>query len=401
MAVGWFLLSASIEVNNQSLVSGPSQLQKLPIPEVKLPTHPSDDLAQAPEKFVPSLGLWAKLLFFKPRVTPPKPSTRDYDPTIVGNQLAALWPTLKDKILNKQPKVKYPSRTIQPPIEKLPPQEIKADGSLHFTWTARSCAQSRNLYRADTQTYRLDSTPEISIPFRLCTENKDKYITGKFHKCSLPPGGLVHAVVNKIFRRSCMINCKKLGDSSFMFHIPHQPTHSQQGVCHINDCLLFVLPWTPEASFKVSEISTLPIWATLKNILDCCFSRLGIRHVASGLGEPILTHKPRLDPTSLGEAKGLVEIELDRNFSKIISLDDKQGGNIFLVNIEYTWIPSRCERCGNLGHKEKRCLVPSSTVQVSAFTSPSIDTSYVVPLVDIDTIPQLKDNVGSSPPTIH
>uniref|UniRef100_M4DC64 Uncharacterized protein n=1 Tax=Brassica campestris TaxID=3711 RepID=M4DC64_BRACM len=161
------VVPASIEVNNQSLVSGPSQLQKLPIPEGKLPTHPSDDLAQAPEKFVPSLGLWAKLLFFKPRVTPPKPSTRDYDPTIVGNQLAALWPTLKDKILNKQPKVKYPSCTIQPPIEKLPPPEIKADGSLHFTWTARSCAQSRNLYRADTQTYRLDCTPEISIPFRL------------------------------------------------------------------------------------------------------------------------------------------------------------------------------------------------------------------------------------------
>ncbi|KAG2255392.1 hypothetical protein Bca52824_074686 [Brassica carinata] len=60
-----------------------------------------------------------------------------------------------------------------------------------------------------------------------------------------------------------------------------------------------------------------------------------------------------------------------------------------------------CERCGNLGHKEKRCLVPSSTAQVSASTSPSIDSCYVVPLVDIDTIPQLKDNVGSSPPTIH
>ncbi|KAF2590905.1 hypothetical protein F2Q70_00038317 [Brassica cretica] len=263
---------------------------------------------------------------------------------IVGNQLAALWPTLNDEILNKQPKGKYPSPTTQPPIEKLPPPEIKVDGSLHFPWTARSSAQSRNLYRAGTPTYRLDCTPEVSIPFRLGTENKDKYTIGKFHKCSLPPGGLVHAV---------------------------------RGVCHINDCLLFVLPWTPEASFKVSEISTLPIWATLKNILDCCYSRLGIRHVASGLGKPILTHKPRLDPTSLDEAKVLVEMELDRNFSKIISLDDKQG------------------------HKEKRCLVPSSTAQVSASTSPSIDTSYVVPLVDIDTIPQLKDNVGSSPPTIH
>ncbi|CAN7054617.1 unnamed protein product [Brassica oleracea var. botrytis] len=221
------VVPASIEGNNQSLVSGPSQLQQFPIPEVKSPTNPSDDLAQAPEKFVPSLGSWAKPLFFKSPVTPSKPSTpRDYDPTIVGNQLAALWPTLNDEILNKQPKGKYPSRTIQPPIEKLPPPEIKVDGSLHFPWTARSSAQSRNLYRADTPTYRLDCTPEVSIPFRLGTENKDKYIIGKFHKCSLPPGGLVHAVVNKICRRSCKINCKKFGDSSLMFHIPHQPTRS-------------------------------------------------------------------------------------------------------------------------------------------------------------------------------
>ena len=66
--------------------------------------------------------------------------------------------------------------------------------------------------------------------------------------------------------------------------------------------------------------------------------------------------RPRLDPTSMGEAKVLAEMELDREFPKLIPLDDKQG-NIFLVNVEYTWIPSMCERCGNLGHKAKMCLV--------------------------------------------
>ena len=108
----------------------------------------------------------------------------------------------------------------------------------------------------------------------------------------------------------------------------------------------------------------------MKNVPDCCYSRLGISHVASGLGEPILTHKPRFDPTSMGEAKVLVEMELDRDFPKLIALDDKQG-SIFLVNVEYTWIPSMCERCGNLGHKEKRCLLPSSTAQVSISASTS------------------------------
>ncbi|KAF2563154.1 hypothetical protein F2Q70_00015110 [Brassica cretica] len=168
-----------------------------------------------------------------------------------------------------------------------------------------------------------------------------------------------------------------------MFHIPHQPTRHwviQRGVWHIDDCLLFVLPWTPEGSFNIPEISTLPVWANLKNVPDCCYSRLGISHVASGLGEPILTHKPRLDPTSMGEAKVLVEMELDRDFPKLISLDDKQG-NIFLVNVEYTWIPSMCERCGNLGHKAKRCLLPSTTAQVAA---PSIDTCSEKHITEIE-----------------
>lgn len=58
----------------------------------------------------------------------------------------------------------------------------------------------------------------------------------------------------------------------------------------------------------------------------------------------------------------LVEKELDRYFSKFIALDDKHG-SIFLVNVEYMWIPSTCERCGNLGHKAKRCLLSSKPLQ--------------------------------------
>ena len=82
------------------------------------------------------------------------------------------------------------------------------------------------------------------------------------------------------------------------------------------------------------------------------------------------THKPRIDPTSLGEAKLLVEVELDKTFPKQIALDDKQG-NIFLVDVEYTWIPSVCGRCGNLGHKEKRCLLPAVQTSVKKIKAKS------------------------------
>ena len=370
-------------------------------------TMSSEIATQAPAKFVPTLGAWAKPLLFKPPATPPEPSTpRDYDPAIVGNQLAALWPSLNDELLNKKPNSNLPTRTFQSPIEKLPPPELKADGKLRFPWAARLNPQSRNLYRAATPTYRLDGTPQISIPskvLKLGPENKDEYIIGKFHRCSLPPGGLIHAVANRIWGRSCKISCKKIGESSYMFHIPHEPTRHwviQRGVWHIDDCLLFVLPWTPEDSFKITELSTLPVWATLKNIPDCCYSRLGISHVASGLGEPILTHKPRLDPTTMGDAKVLVEMELDREFPKIIALDDKQG-NIFLVNVEYTWIPSMCERCGNLGHKAKRCLLTSKPVHDTTLQAQTKEDSCDIPVVDIDVILQ-NGNASTTPsPPVH
>ncbi|KAH0893684.1 hypothetical protein HID58_056113 [Brassica napus] len=142
-------------------VPPPSQQQVAMTQDVnKSQAHPSET-AQDTTKFVPTLGAWAKPLFFKPPATPPEPSTpRDYDPALVGTQLATLWPSLNDEILNKKPKSKHPTRTLQPPIEKLPPPELKADGSLRFPWAARLSPQSRNLYRAATPTYRLDGTPE-------------------------------------------------------------------------------------------------------------------------------------------------------------------------------------------------------------------------------------------------
>ncbi|CAN6857256.1 unnamed protein product [Brassica oleracea] len=199
-------LASVISINAITSITVSDAPTSQPAPSETLGSLSHDDSGvQASEKFVPSLGSWAKPLYFKPPATPPEPSTpRDYDPAIVGNQLAALWPTLNDEILNKQPKGKYPS-------------------------------------------------PKV-----------------------------------------------------------------------------------------------------------------------------------------------LVEMKLDKDFPKLIVLDDKQG-NIFLVNVEYTWIPSMCERCGNLGHKAKRCLLPSTTAQVAA---PSIDTCSEVPVVDIDILQQ-KDNVDSSSAAIH
>lgn len=153
----------------------------------------------------------------------------------------------------------------------------------------------------------------------------------------------------------------------------------------MDDCLLFVAPSNPVNSLKTPEISTLPVWVTLKNILDSCFSILGISHIASDSGEPMLTHRPLLDPTIIRETKNLVEIELDKPFPKLIAFDDKQD-NIFLVVVEYAWISSACGRCRALGNKEKRCLLPpkhfEAHIEVQAAKETQV-TNEEIPVVDI------------------
>ena len=122
----------------------------------------------------------------------------------------------------------FPDKVISNlPVEKIPPPVLKDDESLRFPWAARMNQFARNLFRAAEPTYRLDGTPQVTIPskiLRLGPENKEEYIIGQFYRCSSPPGGLIHAVLNRLWGRECKISCRKLGESSFLFHIPHENT---------------------------------------------------------------------------------------------------------------------------------------------------------------------------------
>ncbi|KAH0893520.1 hypothetical protein HID58_055949, partial [Brassica napus] len=56
------------------------------------------------------------------------------------------------------------SLVTQMPVDKIPPPALKEDGSLRFPWAARMNQSSRNLFRATEPTFRLDGTPQVTIP---------------------------------------------------------------------------------------------------------------------------------------------------------------------------------------------------------------------------------------------
>lgn len=85
-------------------------------------------------------------------------------------------------------------------------------------------------------------------------------------------------------------------------------------------------------------------------------------------------------------------MELDKDFPKLIVLNDKQG-NIFLVNADYTCIPSTCERCGNLGHKAKRCLLSTKALHDPKMFSTKDGISDEIHVVNIDAIMQKENDL--------
>ncbi|KAF3605638.1 hypothetical protein DY000_02049987 [Brassica cretica] len=120
----------------------------------------------------------------------------------------------------KKGHIRYPEKTVsQLPVENIPPPALKEDGTLRFPRAARMYQASRKFFRAAEPTYRFDGTPQMTIPskvLRLGPENKEEYIVGQFHRCSCPLGGLIHAVLNRLWGRECEITC--LGNTT--------PSHS-------------------------------------------------------------------------------------------------------------------------------------------------------------------------------
>ncbi|KAL0683746.1 hypothetical protein Bca4012_050594 [Brassica carinata] len=87
-----------------------------------------------------------------------------------------------------------------------------------------------------------------------------------------------------------------------------------------------------------------------------------------------------LDFNHNSTAKILVEVELSKGFPSSIAANDE---NVFIsmVDVDYAWLPSKCERCGKLRHKIKHCLesvTKSHIVATDVSENPSNGSIVVV-----------------------
>lgn len=114
-------------------------------------------------------------------------------------------------------------------IQNIYPPEVREDGKLHFQWTAKMDPSKMNLYRTTSPTFLEYGTSKVTIPSHILlhgVENRKEYIIEQFYRYSTPSGGLIHVVVNRIWGIKFRIFTQKLGESSYLFHIPDEYTRS-------------------------------------------------------------------------------------------------------------------------------------------------------------------------------
>ncbi|KAF8095821.1 hypothetical protein N665_0321s0002 [Sinapis alba] len=250
------------------------------------------------------------------------------------------WPALSTKNggQKKNQNVNIQSKSSRDANRNATPQTQRSripTDKARFPWAARMNPQSRNLHRVTIPEYMDDGTPKATRKWIL-----------------------------------------------------------QRSLWHVDDCIMFVAPWTASETLTIPEIISIPLWVKLKNIPTTLYSIFGIEWIASGLGEPMLSYKPWLDPTMLGEAKVMVEVELDKPFPQKVAAWDKQG-NYSLVDVEYPWLPTPCEKCGQIGHKQKRCLSISGQKKTTAHIGNN-DPADAETAPSVDLAATRKETTGSS-----
>ncbi|CAL9217216.1 unnamed protein product [Arabidopsis halleri] len=176
----------------------------------------------------------------------------------------------------------------------------------------------------------------------------------------VPHIGTIHATVNRIwtiFDKSAKIDVQIISKTAVLFRIASPRTRERilkRKYWHIADIPLVVYEWNPEAAQAPPDLSAMPMWIDLRDVLGYLFSHKGLKLMSSTVGHFVKLHPTTERCLRLDVARILVEVNLQVDLTEKISFTNENGEEI-LVSVSYPWLPPKCKLCSSLGHKEKDC----------------------------------------------
>ncbi|CAE5959305.1 unnamed protein product [Arabidopsis arenosa] len=270
---------------------------------------------------------------------------------------SSISPQVDVPIITETSSDAIPSRICSTPSDSQQIQDTSGP-----SYAERFKSSLRNLRKISTPTFEEDGIPVVQAPESVLLQTAKMWkghIVAQFHGL-LPPPGKIYTDLNPAWGKHGNITIRVLSDTSCLIWVPCLSTREwvlQIGYWQAGNVAFSVFPWSPNGLVDLSELSTAPTWAILKNIPPQMYSLEGISVIASAIGEPLHTEKSRLDPFHFGNTKVKVEIDLDSSPPAIIKVRDSMGNSV-RVEVSYPRLPPRCCNCGRFGHLLNRCPKP-------------------------------------------
>ncbi|KAL2235707.1 UNVERIFIED_CONTAM: hypothetical protein Sindi_1302900 [Sesamum indicum] len=118
--------------------------------------------------------------------------------------------------------------------------------------------------------------------------------------------------------------------------------------------------WEPGMVLRKQQHTQVPVWLKLRHLPVEFWTEEGLSTVASGVGKPLYPDAITRACTRLDFARVCVMVDVTSNLPKhiIIMNPDEDGGvSPCKVDVEYEWLPQKCNNCMTLGHSAKDCVL--------------------------------------------
>ncbi|KAL2251989.1 UNVERIFIED_CONTAM: hypothetical protein Sindi_2321200 [Sesamum indicum] len=118
--------------------------------------------------------------------------------------------------------------------------------------------------------------------------------------------------------------------------------------------------WEPGMVLRKLQHTQVPVWIKLRHLPVELWTDEGLSTVASGVGKPLYPDAITRACTRLDFARVCVMLDVTSNLPKhiIIMTPDEDGGESpCKVDVEYEWLPQKCQRCMTMGHSDKECIL--------------------------------------------
>lgn len=180
----------------------------------------------------------------------------------------------------------------------------------------------------------IDGVADIEIPAEVFEDVAPlwrSYVVGYFMGDS-PFIGSIHSTVNRIWSSpKSKIDVQFISKRTVLFRIEDELMRKRvlrRKYWHIADVPLVVTEWNPETAQDPPDLTAIPLWVDLVNVLGYLYSLAGLTFLSRTTGKFVKLHPNTERCVRMDVARVLVEVNLMQPLPEKICFKDKNQGSI-------------------------------------------------------------------------